>query len=155
MNTSPHPKSVALLFLLGAFIAGSAIGYAADRTFTANDRSRPPFNQKALRDLLHAKLRLTPAQGAFVDSAYDARTAKRRELEVPIRPALDSINETIRPTLDSVYGIIKPGMDSLIAVTHTRVLTVLDSSQKKIYLQMIEDSRAKSGPGRRMPGDQR
>ena len=143
------------MFLLGAFLAGSAIGYAADRTFGNNDRTRPPFSQKALRDLLHAKLQLTPAQGAFVDSAYDARTARRRELEVPIRPALDSINETIRPAIDSVYGIIKSGMDSLFTATHNRVLTVLDSSQKKIYLKMIEDSKGKGGPGRRMPGDQR
>ena len=165
------------MFLLGAFVAGSAIGYAADRTFTKTERYRPSFNQRQLRDQLQAKLKLTPSQRALVDSAYDWRSARRRELEAPIRPALDSVNERIRPALDSVnerirpvidsinervrpaldsvYGQIKPSVDSLIAVTHTRVLAVLDSSQKKIYLQMIEDSKMKSAQARRMSGDKR
>ena len=154
MNNSPRPKSVALVFLLGAFVAGSAIGYAANRTLTTA-RSRPTLNQTALRDQLQAKLKLSPAQRAFVDSAYDWRQARRRELEVPIRPALDSFNLRIRPGLDSIYERIKPGLDSLFEATHDRVLTVLDSSQRKTYLQMIEESKGKGGPGRIMSGEKR
>ncbi|MEP6764497.1 MAG: hypothetical protein ABJB66_09315 [Gemmatimonadaceae bacterium] len=141
------------MFLLGAFLAGSAIGYAADRTFSKNG-DKPaalPLNQKAMRDTLQVKLKLSSVQRLSVDSAYDARRIRMRELEAQVRPAFDSIYERMRPAMDSVCERIRPARDSVFELTHQRVALVLEPSQKKTYMDMVDSAKARGGPTCRMP----
>ncbi|MEP6779156.1 MAG: hypothetical protein ABJC26_04645 [Gemmatimonadaceae bacterium] len=153
MNNSPRAKSVALIFLVGAFLAGSALGYAADRTFSKDtNKVVLPVNQQAMRDSLQALLRLSSQQRLSFDSAYDARRVRLRVLEAQVRPAFDSIYERMRPAMDSVCERIRPARDSIFELTHQRVALVLDPSQKKTYMDLVDSSKAKGGPPCRMPG---
>ncbi|MEO7997871.1 MAG: hypothetical protein ABI852_10525 [Gemmatimonadaceae bacterium] len=124
MNSSPRPKSIALMFLVGAFLAGSVVSYAAVRFSNPTGRA---FTQKGMRDELEQKLGLTPSQSATMDSAYDWRQAKFDSIMAPHKAAMDSIREQ----------------------TRTRVLLVLDSSQKASYQQMIADQNQRNTTGSR------
>ena len=68
MSTSPRPKSLAMMFLLGAFLTGGAVGFAAERAV-----SKPVVmlnDEKSVREELARELRLTAEQKVVVDSAW-------------------------------------------------------------------------------------
>ena len=121
------------MFLLGAFLAGSAIGYAADRTFTTERAPGRPYTEKSMRDELQQKLGLTAAQRAVVDSAYDWRRRRYDEIMNPIRIQMEAVRDT----------------------TRQRVIASLDSAQKAAYQALIDDMRKKADSGRRGPGGPR
>ena len=94
MSTTTQPKSLALMFLLGAFLSGGAVGFAADRAVT---RNRPQsYDERAMRDHFAQELNLTADQRRVVDSAFDWRRARSRELMKQYRPALDSVRDSAR-----------------------------------------------------------
>lgn len=121
------------MFLLGAFLAGSAMGYAADRTFTTDRGSGRPYTERSMRDELQQKLKLTAAQRAILDSAYDWRRSRFDEIMNPIRIQMDAVRDT----------------------TRQRVLASLDSAQRATYQAIIDDMRKKADSGRRGPGGPR
>jgi uncharacterized protein (DUF1778 family) len=121
------------MFLLGAFLAGSAIGYAADRTFTDQRGHGRPYTEKSMRDELQLKLNLTPAQRAIMDSALDWRRSRTEELMTPIQPQLDAARDTSRQ----------------------RIMASLDSTQKTTFMKILDDMRKKSDTGRRATGGTR
>jgi hypothetical protein len=133
VNTSPRPKSLALMFLLGAFVAGSAIGYAADRTFTNQRAAGRPYTEKGMRDELQTKLTLSAAQRATLDSALDWRRGRSDEIMKPIQPLLDAARDSSRQ----------------------RIMASLDSSQKTIFMRILEDMKTKADSGHRGPGGPR
>lgn len=102
------------MFLIGAFLAGSVVSYAAVRFSNPTGRA---FTQKDMRDELEQKLHLTPEQSAVMDSAYDWRKVKFDSIMAPHKAAMDSIREQ----------------------TRARVMQALDSTQKAAYQQMITD----------------
>ena len=143
MSTPPRPKSLALMFLLGAFLTGGAVGFAADRAVT---RSRPArqYNERAMGDELAVQLNLSADQRRVIDSVFDWRRMRNREIMQPYRPILDSVRDVTKPMLDSVR-------DS------GRVLMrrVLDTAQQTKFTALIErnrrtaDSMAKARAGNR------
>jgi hypothetical protein len=112
------------MFLIGAFLAGSVVSYAAVRFSNPTGRA---FTQKDMRDELEQKLNLTAAQSATMDSAYDWRKAKFDSIMAPHKAVMDSIREE----------------------TRARVMLVLDSTQKASYQQMIVDQNQKNTSGTR------
>lgn len=114
MSNSPRPKSLALMFILGALLTGGLLGFAAARSV-----SKPvimPADDKAARAELARELDLTPAQAASVDSAWDWRRGRTREIMAPIRPALDSVRDSARVLM----------------------MKTLDESQKERFRALIE-----------------
>jgi len=101
VSTISQPKSLALMFLLGAFLTGGAVGFAADR---AVNRSRPEnqYDDRAMRDHFAKELNLTADQRRVVDSAFDWRRARSRELMKQYRPALDSVRDSARVLMRAV-----------------------------------------------------
>lgn len=94
MSNNPRPKSLAMMFILGALLTGSALGFAAGRVV-----SKPVVmlnDEKSVREELARELQLTPAQKAVVDSAWDWRRARSREIMTAVRPALDSVRDSAR-----------------------------------------------------------
>lgn len=118
------------MFLIGAFLAGSVVSYAAVRFSNPTGRA---FTQKDMRDELEQKLGLTPSQSATMDSAYDWRKAKFDSIMAPHKAAMDSIREQ----------------------TRARVMLVLDSAQKASYQQMITDQNQRNTTGARRPATSR
>jgi Spy/CpxP family protein refolding chaperone len=99
MNRS---KQQALMFLLGAFLVGGALGFSADRMY--HDL---PQKHWAPRDFMYDDLELTPTQRAAMDTILDAR-----------RCQVDSLLKPLKPTLDSLRG-----------AAHNQMLTVLTPAQ--------------------------
>ena len=98
-------KGYALMFLLGAFIAGGALGFSADRVMDAKrDHARGP---RAYRQRMADELKLTPQQSAAVDSLIEQKHHQILALYKPVQPQLDSIAKQARIVSDSTHEQIK------------------------------------------------
>lgn len=97
-------KSYALMFLLGAFVAGGALGFTADRVMT---RDKPSHNGRPSVERMAKELELTPAQRAQFDSIMAGRRAQMRALWAPLRPQMDSIQKIARAVSDSTHEQLK------------------------------------------------
>jgi hypothetical protein len=126
MSSNPRPKSLAMMFILGALLTGSALGFAAARVV-----SKPVVmlnDDKSVREELARELQLTAEQKAVVDSAWEWRRARSREIMSIVRPALDSVRDSARVLM----------------------MTPLDEAQKDSFRRLIErnqriaDSAAKA-----------
>jgi Spy/CpxP family protein refolding chaperone len=124
-------KSIALLFLIGAFIAGIAIGFAADRAMTHDRRGRHKPRSQVER--MARDLDLTAVQRAAVDSIIDGRRKQMRQLFAPIRPQMDSLM-----ALGKVIG------DS----THEQLRRVLTTEQRVKFDSMHAESKKRGDEAR-------
>ena len=98
-------KGYAVMFLLGAFIAGGALGFSADRAMHGG-RGRER-GQRAYRQRLVDELKLTPPQRASVDSLIEQKHRQIVALYKPLRPQLDSTAVLARMVSDSTHAQIK------------------------------------------------
>ena len=97
-------KSYALMLLLGAFIAGAALGFTADRLMTQEKHGR---GGRPSLDRMAKELELTPAQRAQFDSITSRRRAQMRELWKPLRPQMDSVQQLAKAVSDSTHEQLK------------------------------------------------
>src|SRR5205085_12422434 len=98
-------KGYALMFLLGAFIAGGALGFSADRVMDARrDHARGP---RAYRQRMAEELQLTAQQSAAVDTLIEEKHRQILALYKPVQPELDSIAKLARLVSDSTHEQIK------------------------------------------------
>lgn len=99
MSNTPRQKSLALLFVFGAFLTGGAVGYTVERALS---RSAPQEaidrvpDEQAMRDELAKELNLSPSQRVIIDSAFDWRKAQYRAISQQYRPAADSVRDSAR-----------------------------------------------------------
>ena len=93
MSNSSRSKSLALMFLLGAFLTGGAIGFAADRAMMAK---KPYAQVLSPRDELARVLGLTSEQRDSLNAILDWRNAEDRELTRPLRPMFDANRDSAR-----------------------------------------------------------
>ena len=103
-----------------------AIGAGHLRAFLAVARH---LNFRAAAD----ELSLTPAQRAVIDSAWDWRRERSREVMAGVRPALDSIRDSAR----------------------VRMMSVMDSTQRDAFRNMIERNRRTMDSAARARGESR
>jgi len=99
-------KGYAMMFLLGAFVTGGALGFTADRVIGASHRHEMR-GRNAYRQKLAEVLDLTPAQRASVDSLMEERHRQIVALYRPVKPQLDSIAIVARVVSDSTHAQIK------------------------------------------------
>ncbi len=83
------------MFLLGAFLTGGAVGFAADRAVTRAKPSRQ-YDAKAMRDELAQQLSLSTDQRRVIDSIFDWRRARSKEIMQQYQPSLDSARDSAR-----------------------------------------------------------
>jgi hypothetical protein len=120
-----------MMSILGAFLAGGAVGFAAERAV-----AKPVVllnDERSVREELARELQLTADQKIVVDSAWDWRRARSREIMTAVRPALDSVRDSAR----------------------VRMMSVFSEEQKETFRKLIErnqrlaDSAAKARNGSR------
>jgi Spy/CpxP family protein refolding chaperone len=99
-------KWYALMFLLGALIAGGALGFSADRALRGS-HSRDMRGPRAYRERMAEELKLTPRQRASVDSLLEQKHRQIVALYKPVKPQLDSIATLARVVGDSTHAQIK------------------------------------------------
>jgi Spy/CpxP family protein refolding chaperone len=104
-------KGYAMMFLLGAFLAGGALGFSADRVIGEGHR-REMRGPRAYRQKLAEELKLTPQQQASVDSLIEQKHRQIVALYKPVKPQLDSIAVTARVVSDSTHAQIKRLLNS-------------------------------------------
>ncbi|MDB4869559.1 MAG: hypothetical protein JWL97_563 [Gemmatimonadales bacterium] len=98
-------KGYAVMFLLGAFIAGGALGFSADRAIRgSHSRER---GQRGYRQRVAEALNLTPQQQASMDSLIDLKHRQIMALYKPLKPQLDSTAVLARVVSDSTHAQIK------------------------------------------------
>lgn len=98
-------KGYALMFLLGAFIAGGALGFSADRAMRGSHGHER--GARAYRQRMADELKLTPKQQVSMDSLMDLKHRQIVALYKPLRPQLDSIAVLARVVSDSTHAQIK------------------------------------------------
>lgn len=125
-------KGIALLFLIGAFIAGIAIGFAADRAMRHDGKGRRGPRSQVER--MARDLDLTATQRATVDSILEGRRKQMRQLFAPIRPQMDSLM-----ALGKVIG------DS----THQQLRRVLTDEQRVKFDRMHAESKKRGAEARK------
>jgi hypothetical protein len=99
-------KGYAVMFLLGAFVAGGALGFTADRVIDVK-HGREARGPRAYRQRMAEELKLTPAQQASVDSLIEQKHRQIVTLYKPVKPQLDSIALQARTVSDSTHAQIK------------------------------------------------
>lgn len=99
-------KSTALIFLFVAFIAGAAVGYAADRAF-GGGKPAPHGTRESMSARIARDLSLTPRQKSALDSLMERRREQIREVYRPIRPQLDSLDKVGRGISDSTHAQVR------------------------------------------------
>ncbi|HVF38708.1 MAG TPA: hypothetical protein VM939_02335 [Gemmatimonadaceae bacterium] len=120
-------KSYALMFLLGAFLAGGALGFTADRVMSRDEPcARDGRRSGGGLDRMSRELNLTAAQRVHFDSTMSRRRVQMRELFKPLRPQMDSLSK-----IGKVIG------DS----THEQLKRVLTPEQAKKFDEMRERGR--------------
>ncbi len=124
-------KSFALIFLLGAFIAGGALGITADRVLTRDKHSR---GRRPSVDRMASELKLTPAQRTQFDSIASDGRSRMRELWRPLRPQMDSVQKIGRTLGDS---------------THEQLKRILTADQARKLDEMRERGRKRAEARRR------
>ncbi len=131
--TNSKMKSVALAFLLGAFVTGGTLGFAAGRTTgtTTKDKftaSREYTVQGTVLEL-QRNLGLTDEQTAGVDSVLTWRKGRYNELMLPIRPSLDSARDSARTLMELRF----------------------DESQRVAFRKLLEHMSARSDSAKAAP----
>ncbi|MDP9204386.1 MAG: hypothetical protein M3P12_02880 [Gemmatimonadota bacterium] len=99
-------KGYALMFLLGAFVTGGALGFTADRVIGAG-HNRAMRGPRAYRQKMAEELKLTREQQASIDSLMEQKHRQIVALYKPVRPQLDSIAVDARVVSDSTHAQIK------------------------------------------------
>jgi len=99
-------KGYAVMFLLGAFLAGGALGFTADRVMDVR-RDHAARGPRAYRQRMVDELKLNTQQQASVDSLIEQKHRQIVALYKPLKPQLDSIALLTRVVSDSTHAQIK------------------------------------------------
>lgn len=119
-----NSKGFALVFLLGAFIAGGALGFTADRILHSSERVTR--GHEDFRQRMAEELHLNPRQKTAIDSLMMERHRQIVALFKPVKPQLDSIGAAARAVSDS---------------THEQIKRLLDPTQQVAFDKMRDAAR--------------
>lgn len=94
-------KLVAALVIIGAFVAGGAIGVAADRAVRPARHEGGPSDARTFWDRTATEWGLSQAQRHAVDSLMDAQHARISAIYKPLRPSVEAADSLARIVSDS------------------------------------------------------
>lgn len=120
MNTREQSKSLALMFLLGAFLTGGALGFVADRAVSRNRTYSRQYDQSSIREIVARELALDAPQRRHVDSVFDWRRQEYRK----------------------IMSRVTPSVDSLLDVANEKIVAVLSTEQKRRFYVLRDSMRA-------------
>ncbi len=129
MASYQKSKALAVMFLLGAFLTGGAVGFAADRAVTERPYVRQ-YDRQAFLDEFAQQLDLSTEQRRVVDSIFDWRGERHREIRMRIKPSIDSL-------FDSARVLINQNLDSTQKV---RFRALLDSNAVRDSVKRAQEA---------------
>ena len=116
MPSRQQSKSLALMFLLGAFLTGGALGFVADRAVSKRPYARQ-YDRTSMQDEFAHEIGLSESQRRVVDSIFDWRNSNYQVVRLRIKPSLDSLRDSSRVLINN----------QLDAAQKVRFKTLLDS----------------------------
>lgn len=119
-------KSLAMVFLLGVFLAGGAAGFAAHQV--AGPEKSCKGDRASYRERFASELGLSASQRQAVDSLMETQRTAVRALYRPVRPQLDSISRR---------------RDSIFEDTQRRLKELLTPEQQATFDRMHREGRSK------------
>lgn len=118
-----------MMFLLGAFLTGGAVGFAAERAVSP---PRPgSVSETTVIDGLARELKLSPAQRVVIDSVWDWRRRESRVIMSTVRPSLDAVRDSARMLM----------------------MNTLDSTQKTAFRALLERNQRAADSTARARGE--
>lgn len=142
-------KWFALLFLVGAFVAGIAVGFAADRALVHERPGRR--DGRSPLDRMARELDLTAAQRATFDTILENRDKQMRQLFAPVRPTLDSLTQLSKVIRDSTHQqlrrVLTPEQQTKFDKMHQEALK--RSAEARRRWEMAPGKGSPPGPGKR------
>ena len=120
MASTQRSKSLAVMFLLGAFLTGGALGFVADRAVTKRPYAKQ-YTRGSMREEFARTLSLDESQRRVIDSIFRWRDVRSQAVMQPIQPALDSARDSAR-----------------VLITQQ-----LDSAQRRRFKAMIDSITAR------------
>ena len=120
MPSTQRSKSLAVMFLLGAFLTGGALGFVADRAVTKRPYAKQ-YTRGSMREEFARTLSLDESQRRVIDSIFRWRDVRSQAVMQPIQPALDSARDSAR-----------------VLITQQ-----LDSAQRRRFKAMIDSITAR------------
>ncbi|WP_396201955.1 hypothetical protein [Gemmatimonas sp.] len=118
-----------MMFILGAFLTGGAVGFAADRV--ASPPRPDVFSESAMVDELARELKLAPEQRVVIDSVWDWRRTQSREIMKSVRPTLDAVRDSARVLM----------------------MNTLDEAQKTAFRALLERNQRTADSAARARGE--
>ena len=103
-------KGYAVMFLLGAFITGGALGFTADRVMSG-EKGRQMRGSDSYRQRMAKELDLNAQQQASIDSLMAQKHDQIVALYKPVKPQLDSLALAARVISDSTHAQINRLLD--------------------------------------------
>ncbi len=129
--STSRPKSLAMLFILGAFLTGGVVGFVTDRVLSP---PRPNvFSDRVMVDELARELKLSPDQRIVIDSVWDWRREQSREIMKLVRPTLDAVRDS----------------------TRVLMMNPLDDAQKTAFRALLERNQRTADSAARARGETR
>jgi len=119
-------KSLAMVFLLGVFLSGGAVGFAANQV--AGPEKACKVDRASYRERFATELGLSTSQRQAVDSLMEMQRTRVRALYSPMRPQLDSV------------GSIR---DSIFEHTQQQLRLLLSPEQQVRFERMRREGRAR------------
>lgn len=101
-----RPKLLAALVVIGALIAGIALGVAGERV-AFESRHEHAADSRAYWDRIGREWGLTAAQRQVIDSLMDAQRREITAIYAPLRPSLDSAYARSRQVSDSTMAHLR------------------------------------------------
>jgi hypothetical protein len=118
-----------MMFLLGAFLTGGAVGFAAERVVSP---PRPyAFSDRTMLDELARELRLSSDQRMVIDSVWNWRRRESREIMKTVRPTLDAVRDSSRVLM----------------------MNTLDDTQKTAFRALLERNQRTADSAARARGE--
>jgi hypothetical protein len=84
-------KNLAVMFLLGAVLVGSVLGFTADRVMIRDEICPSRTDKHSMRERLADRLQLSQSQATKVDSLLDERHRQYQMVMATVRDQLDSV----------------------------------------------------------------
>lgn len=94
------------MFLVGAFLAGGALGFTANRILDRGKSARHD-GRESMSARVARELSLTSDQQKALDSLMERRREQIRAVYSPIRPQLDSLDKVGREISDSAHAQVR------------------------------------------------
>jgi len=101
-----RPQLVAALVVLGALVAGIALGVAGDRVACDSRHERAP-DSRTYWNRLGKEWGLSTSQRHVIDSLMDAQREKITAIYAPLHPSLDSASARARLVSDSTQEALR------------------------------------------------